>query len=1254
MRFWTKSLMARLVSYFLLLSLLTVCLLGTVAYVRAIQAITQLVFDRLSVAATLKAEELNRWVGDQSQEVLFIARRPEVRDPIRVMLSHPKDGPTYETAYAELSSYLTSIVASRPDLGEITILDNEGGQILISTDKSHEGQYRVRDSYFVEGRWRTFVQNVYHSPITNRPTLTIATPLLDESGQRLGALLAAHLNLERMDRIILEDPQLGINGETYLVDELNAFVSSARFGRDAFPRGVRSLGIDEALRGNSGSALYENYAGVPVLGVYRWMEERELALLTELPQAEAFEPARDLARTLFLTGLLSAGVLAAGVFLLARQIARPLLAITQTATQVAAGDLSLSAPVLTDDEIGVLARAFNQMTAQLRLLYEALRRSEEHFRSLIENASDIITTLDAKGIIRYVSPSTNRMLGYKPESLRGQSAFDFIHPDDLPIVIQAFSRMSQRRTPRQPLLEFRFRHANGSWRILEASRNNIVDDFEIIGVINARDITERKEAETEREHLLAAEREQRLLAETLREVASALNSHLERERVLKLMLEYLERVVEYDSVSIMLINGDELEIVAQRGYRVKTHRLLRLKVGALGHVQQVLQGRAPVIIKETLDDPRWLRLPGEEDSYIRCWLGVPLIAYNQVIGLLNLDKETPGYYTTRHAEFAVAFANQAATAIENARLYTEAQQELQERKRAEAALRASEERYALAARGANDGLWDWNLMTGAVYFSARWQAMLGVMEDRRFFSMSDWFDRVHPEELTLLEAELSAHLDGRSPHFEHEHRMRHENGSYLWMLTRGIAVRDEQGQVYRMAGSQTDITERKRAEEQLLRNAFYDSLTGLPNRALFMDRLGRLIERTRRHEEELFAVLFLDIDRFKNINDSLGHMEGDQLLVSIAARLACCLRPTDTLARLGGDEFALLLEEIKDVSDATRMAERIQEELALPFMLTDQELFITASIGITLSSTGYERPEDLLRDADTAMYRAKGMGKARHVVFDTAMHVRAVRLLQLETELRRALEREEFRVYYQPIVSLKTGHIIGAEALVRWAHPQRGIVSPAEFMPLIEENGLIQPIGEWVLRTACAQNRWWQMAGFPPLGVAVNLSAQQFRQKALCHLISDVLSETGLAANSLKLELTESIVMENAETTILALQELKEIGVELSIDDFGTGYSSLSYLKRFPIDTLKVDRSFVRDITTDPNDAAITIAIVTLAHSLKLKVISEGVETEEQLAFLRAQRCDEIQGYLFSPPIPADAFTRLLQEGRCLETMEAV
>ncbi len=560
------------------------------------------------------------------------------------------------------------------------------------------------------------------------------------------------------------------------------------------------------------------------------------------------------------------------------------------------------------------------------------------------------------------------------------------------------------------------------------------------------------------------------------------------------------------------------------------------------------------------------------------------------------------------------------------------------RKRTEQALRASEERYALAARGANDGLWDWDLVKAAVYFSPRWKAMLGYRDHEIGDQPEEWFHRVHPDDVGRLRKDLDTHLDGAVPHFQTEYRMLHRDGVYRWMVVRGVAERAADGTPARIAGSQTDIHEQKDAEERLIHDAFHDALTGLPNRALFTNLLDRSIGRLRRHSEYRFAVLFLDIDRFKVVNDSLGHMIGDQLLVAASRRLAACLRPGDTVARLGGDEFTVLLDDIVGVDDAIAVAERIQSELATAFTVEHHDVFTSASIGIALSDAGYQHPEEILRDADTAMYRAKSRGRACHEVFTSRMHTHAVSLLRLETDLRRALEREEFRLYYQPIISLLTGELTGFEALLRWAHPKRGIVAPVEFIRLAEETGLIIPIGQWVLWEACRQAEAWRQARGPnaaPLTMSINLSARQFAQATLVESVADALAVTGLPPTTLRLEITESILMDHAEASVRVLDQLRRSGVHVQVDDFGTGYSSLSYLHRFSLDALKIDRSFVAGLGRGGENTEIVRTIVTLARNLGMLVVAEGVETEVQRDVLIALGCEQAQGFLFSCAVDA-------------------
>jgi diguanylate cyclase (GGDEF)-like protein len=451
-------------------------------------------------------------------------------------------------------------------------------------------------------------------------------------------------------------------------------------------------------------------------------------------------------------------------------------------------------------------------------------------------------------------------------------------------------------------------------------------------------------------------------------------------------------------------------------------------------------------------------------------------------------------------------------------------------------------------------------------------------------------------------------------------------------------LHDSSGVLCGTIGVALDVTARRQAEEQLRHAAQHDPLTDLPNRALFLARLDGLLERARRDPRQRFAVLLMDLDRFKTITDSLGHLAGDRLLVAIARRLEACLRPGEMLVRFGGDEFTLLVEDVRDAQQGTRLAERIQAALLAPFVVDGNEVVMSASIGIVLGGAGHERPEALLRDADTAMYRAKALGRGRHQIFDEAMHREAVDVLNLEMEMRRGLARGEFRLYYQPIVSIETGQVRAVEALLRWQHPERGLLLPESFVPLAEENGLILPLGSWVLRESCRQLGAWDAHGAErPLGLTVNLSPRQLSKRDFLDEVSSTVDESGLESRRITLEITESVIMDDSVMAAGILTRMRDREMEVSIDDFGKGHSSLSQLHRLPFDVLKIDRSFVSAMGLRAGNREIVRTIVELGHNLDMRVVAEGVETPEQLAVLRGMGCDDAQGYLFSRPLPPTA-----------------
>jgi diguanylate cyclase (GGDEF)-like protein/PAS domain S-box-containing protein len=565
------------------------------------------------------------------------------------------------------------------------------------------------------------------------------------------------------------------------------------------------------------------------------------------------------------------------------------------------------------------------------------------------------------------------------------------------------------------------------------------------------------------------------------------------------------------------------------------------------------------------------------------------------------------------------------------------------RRQTEAALRASEERYAVAAAGANDGLWDWHVGPDDVYLSPRWSSMMGLPATAACMrGLEPWFARIHPDDLGRVRDVLARHLADPDVPLEVEYRGLHEADGWRWMLLRGLAVRDASGAPTRVAGSVTDIMRRKEIEAQLAHGALHDPLTDLPNRALFHDRLAHALDRERRRRS-LAAVLLIDLDRFKIINDSLGHPAGDRVIVTTARRLEACLRPGDTVARLGGDEFAMLVEGLHDPREAEHVADRLQEALRAPIDVGGREVYTSASIGIAMAPGG-GRPEEVLRDADTAMYRAKAQGKARSAVFDSAMHARAMALLQLESDLRRAVERNELRVHYQPVVRLCDGSLRGLEALLRWPHPRHGDVSPARFVPLAEETGLIGRIGAWALTTVAAQARRWVEEGLLPEGtdVGVNVSGRELADPGLPAHIERVLADAGLSPDRLAIEITETSLVENGELAAATLARLRDLRVRVSLDDFGTGYSSLSYLQRFPVDCIKIDRSFVQRMDESTRFVA---GLTALAAHLGMDTVAEGVETARQASQLAGLHCTAAQGWLYGEALPPERATERMRRG---------
>ncbi len=739
----------------------------------------------------------------------------------------------------------------------------------------------------------------------------------------------------------------------------------------------------------------------------------------------------------------------------------------------------------------------------------------------------------------------------------------------------------------------------------------------------------------EKTTLMAQLREQLSLQAVLSKIGQSITSSLDIDEVLRRIVEAGVKLTQAEEGFLALIDEQTERLFLRAAMNIdgEKSKTMRLPLSDT-LISQVLETLKPVRTTTRSSQDALIKI--STGFLVHSVMHVPIISRENPLGVLTMvNHSSHKPFKEKDEALIHALAGYAAIALDNAGLYQQSQTELVVRKQIEEALRESEERYALAMDGSNDGLWDWDLRTNQIYFSPRWKSMIGFGVEDFDQSPQSWFTRVHPDDVGKLRSDLQSHLDRKTEHFENEHRLLHKNGSYRWILSRGQAVWDLDDRAHRIAGSITDITDRKYAEQKLLHYAFYDKLTGLPNRALFLDHLGLTIERAKRRNNYEFAVLFMDLDQFKDVNDSLGHLMGDELLIAVGQLIQKRMRSTDTVARFGGDEFVILLDDIRQQENALQIADWIHTALSMPFYIYQHEVYITASIGIVLNDTQYDRPEDILRDADIAMYSAKTRGKARYEVFNPKMRTLVIERLELATDLRRAIENQELEVHYQVMVSLETGKLLGVEALVRWQHPQRGMLEPNDFIPLAEETGLIISIDRWVMREACRQLHAWQkeFPVFKDIFINVNISGKHLGQSDFISTIQDTLAETGVSPENLTLDITESVIVENRDTAIDLCTQLKGMGVHVQIDDFGIGYSSLSYISGFPINALKIDRRFISAMNEDNSETSIVQAIIMLAKRLGVSVIAEGIETPGQFNQLKNVGCEYGQGYYISKPL---------------------
>ncbi len=851
----------------------------------------------------------------------------------------------------------------------------------------------------------------------------------------------------------------------------------------------------------------------------------------------------------------------------------------------------------------------------------ALRKSEAEFRQLAEYIRDVFWVADADmRQVHYVSPAYEEVWGRGRESvyLNSGAWFEAIHPEDRERILLALPKIAQGEYRD----EYRVVRPDGSVRWVSDRAFPVRDaDGRIVRVVGiATDITDRRRAEEEL----------RLLQSITIAVGEAPDLNAALEVVLRKVCAATGWI--YGEVWLPCEQDEKLQcgqVFYSREADLKEFALsshdFRFARGE-GLPGRVWASRRPVWIPDVTKDDNFPRAALAERANLRASMGIPVLAGEEVVAILDFFVHESRPEDERLMEVVSGAAAQLGQVIR--------------RKRAEEALREKEARLEHAQQIAHLGSWEWDIATGAFRWSDEMFRIFGRDSERFVPRYESAMENVHPDDLAFVQEALRQAIEEGRP-FRADFRIVLPGGAIRFLHAEGEVVCDPDGKPLHMNGTALDVTEMKQAQERLSYLAYFDVLTGLPNRSLLDDRLQQAMHEADRRER-LVGVLFLDLDRFKNVNDSLGHAPGDELLRAVAGRLLEVVRKGDTVAHLSGDEFAIVLADMAHVDDAARVARKVLDVFVLPFRVAGRELYITASVGITLYPLDDKEPQALLRDADVAMYRAKETGRNTYQFYSADM---TAKRLALENALRRAVELDELYLAYQPIVDCNSGAIVGAEALLRWQHHRRGLIMPGEFIPLAEDTGIIVSLGEWVLRRACAQARAWRDAGLTRLRVSVNLSPRQFQQPDFASTVFRILEETGADPACLDLEITEGAIMQQPETSIETLRYLSERGIALSVDDFGTGYSSLSYLKRFPINHLKIDQSFVRDITTDPNDAALVNAIITMAKSLDIGVIAEGVETRGQLDYLHAHGCQVAQGYLFSRPVSADDFARLLRAG---------
>ncbi|MGK2953319.1 MAG: EAL domain-containing protein [Thiobacillus sp.] len=1207
----TLPISARLLLSYLLVAVLPLAGLAAFYLASFETSLRETVLSNMATIADKKAEQINSYMTERLTDAWLHSQRDIVRNGVvtlgQAFRTGGLDAPIYRSAARQLRDNLGSAYGA-DDFYDLLLMDTAGNVVFSITQESDLGTHLkhgpYRDTQLAKGFTLTvqtlqthLTRFAFYAPSGNRPAAFLTAPIL-EKGVLIG-VLALQLDVSRLESVTADRTGLGRTGETVLAqkDGDDAYytgplkhIENAAY-RYRVPLQQAALPMQKALAGGHDRGIIHDYVGIEGVAAWRYLPALGWGMVVKIDTAEALAPATELRRITYFAlvlFLLLSGVMA---YFLGRGLSRPIQRLTQVVDRIAAGDLSQRVPPEKIDELGRLAHAFNHMTdaltdarhdleAQVEARSHELRELSALQSAILDQAGALVVVLDREGRIRRFNRACEELTQYSFAEAEGRCVWDFLLTPEERETVHEAAFNALVRNPQIQRSTF-----TNHWVARNGSRR-------LIEWSNTLLFDEQIEVEfvvsvgtdvTEKRLADAALKESELRLNEAQRIAQVGSWELDLTNGKLTWSDEIFRLFEIDKAKF----GASYDAFLNAIHPDDRERVNQAYTDSMAN-------RTPYEIAHRL------RMPDGRIKWVneRCET--------------HYDEQGKALRSTG----TVQDITQLKDAEEALRLYANVFEHS-----GEAILITDNAQRILAANPA------FTRLTGY------------TIDDIRGANPNVLASGQTPvETYRAMWAAL-----GETGHWQGEIVDRRKDGTFYpkWMTI--SEVRDAEDHVTHYVASFTDITERKLAEAQISQLAYHDVLTGLLNRFSLNSQMAQALAMARR-EHRAMAVIFLDMDRFKTINDTLGHAVGDELLVIVAHRLRQSLRESDIVARLGGDEFVVLLTEVEDATAAARLADKLLHMLAQPYRIGENELHSAASIGVAFYPNDGEDSETLMKNADTAMYHAKSQGRNNIQFFTAEMNQAAVKRLKLDHDLRVAVETGQFELHYQPQLDSRNGRIVGVEALIRWRHPQDGLVSPAEFIPVAEETGMILPLGGWVLDEACRQLREWRDAGVADVTMAVNLSAHQLHAATLLQQVAQTLEKHGLKGADLELEITESVAMHDPAASISRLKALRDLGVGLSIDDFGTGYSSLSYLKLLPIHTLKLDQSFVRDIETDSNDVAICTATIALAHNLGLAVVAEGVETEAQRLLLTSHHCDFMQGYLFSRPLLADAALAFIKE----------